>query len=38
MNILSGQEGELRGLKRISKEQFSEILKLTGANESFIVN
>lgn len=38
LNILSGQEGELRGLKRISKEQFNEILKLTGVNESLIVN
>ena len=37
MNILTGEENELRGLKQISKEQFVEILKCTKVNESVIV-
>lgn len=38
LNIISGQEGELRGLKRVSKEQFCQILKYTDVDESLIVN
>ena len=38
MNILSGEENELRGLKQISREQFFEILKYTKVNESVIVD
>lgn len=38
LNIISGAEGELRGLKRITKEQFEIIIKETGTNESLIVN
>lgn len=38
MNILSGREGELRGLKKITKEQFCQILKATEVNESIIVH
>ena len=38
MNILSGEENELRGLKQISREQFLEILKYTKVNESVIVD
>lgn len=37
MNILTGEENELRGLKQISREQFIEILKCTKVNESVIV-
>jgi len=37
LNIISGAENELRGLKKISKEQFKIILNETGTNESLIV-
>ena len=38
LNIISGAENELRGLKKITKEQFKIILNETGTNESLIVN
>ena len=38
LGILTGAENEIRGLKRITKEQFELILKETGTNESIIVN
>lgn len=37
MNIISGEENELRGLKEISREQFCIILKEARVNDSFIV-
>lgn len=37
MNIISGEENELRGLKEISREQFCVILKEARVNDSFIV-
>lgn len=37
MNIISGKENELRGLKEISREQFCVILKEARVNDSFIV-
>ena len=38
LGIISGAEDELRGLKKITKEQFITILKEAKVNESFIVN
>jgi len=38
LGIISGAEGELRGLKKITKEQFETIIKETGTNESLIVH
>ena len=38
LGILSGSENEIRGLKKITKEQFELILKETGTNESLIIN
>jgi hypothetical protein len=38
LGILSGTENELRGLKKITKDQFLTILKETATNESIIVN
>jgi predicted nucleic acid-binding protein len=38
LGILSGAENEIRGLKRITKEQFELILKETETNESLIIN
>jgi predicted nucleic acid-binding protein len=38
LGILTGAENEIRGLKRISKEQFELILKETETNESLIVD
>lgn len=38
LNILTGEEGEMRGIKQISKAQFQLILKETKTNESLIVN
>ena len=38
LEILSGEENEIRGLKKITKEQFEIILKETETNESIIVN
>ncbi len=38
LGILSGEENEIRGLKKISKEQFELILKETETNESIIVD
>lgn len=38
LGILSGVENEIRGLKRITKEQFELILKETETNESLIIN
>lgn len=38
LEIITGEENELRGLKRITKEQFLTILKETKTNESIIVN
>lgn len=38
LGILSGAENEIRGLKRITKEQFELILKETDTNESIIIN
>lgn len=38
MGIISGEENELRGLKKITKEQFIKILKITDTNESLIVD
>ena len=38
LEIISGAENELRGLKKITKEQFQLILHETGTNESLIVN
>jgi predicted nucleic acid-binding protein len=38
LGIISGVENELRGLKKITKEQFITILKEAKVNESFIIN
>ena len=38
LGVISGTKDELRGLKRISKEQFELILKETETNESLIVD
>lgn len=38
LGIISGEENELRGLKKITREQFVTILKETNTNESIIVN
>lgn len=38
LSILTGAENEIRGLKRITKEQFELILKETNTNESLIVD
>jgi hypothetical protein len=38
LGILSGAENEIRGLKKITKEQFELILKETETNESLIIN
>ena len=38
LGILSGAENEIRGLKKITKEQFQTILKTTETNESIIVD
>lgn len=38
LGILSGAENEIRGLKRITKEQFELILKETETNESLIID
>lgn len=38
LGILTGAENEIRGLKRITKEQFELILKETDTNESLIVD
>jgi hypothetical protein len=38
LGIISGVENELRGLKKITKEQFIAILKEAKVNESFIIN
>ncbi len=38
LGVIAGTKDELRGLKRISKEQFELILKETGTNESLIVD
>lgn len=37
MGILTGEEKELRGLKKITKEQFVQILKETQTHEGLIV-
>jgi hypothetical protein len=38
LKIISGSDSELRGLKKITKEQFEKILNETQTNESIIVN
>jgi predicted nucleic acid-binding protein len=38
LGIISGEENELRGLKRITQEQFNIILKEAKVNERFIIN
>ena len=38
LEILTGDENEIRGLKKITKEQFELILKETETNESIIVD
>lgn len=38
LRILTGEDNEMRGLKKISKEQFELILKETATNESLIVD
>ena len=38
LRILTGEENEIRGLKKITKEQFELILKETETNESIIVD
>ncbi len=38
LGVISGTKDELRGLKRISKEQFELILKETETNESLIID
>jgi hypothetical protein len=38
LNIITGGDSELRGLKKISKEQFQKILNETQTNASIIVN
>jgi len=37
LGIISGADNELRGLKKITTEQFITILKETATNESIIV-
>jgi predicted nucleic acid-binding protein len=38
LGIISGEENELRGLKKITREQFILLLKETKTNESIVVN
>lgn len=38
MQILSGEENELRGLKQITKEQFCQILRKSECDESIIID
>ena len=38
LGIISGAENELRGLKKITKEQFEKILQETETNESLIID
>lgn len=38
LNVLSGEENELRGLKKITKQQFEQILYETSTNESLVIN
>lgn len=38
LKIITGEENELRGLKKITKEQFLTLLRETNTNESIIVN
>lgn len=38
LGIISGEKDELRGLKKITKEQFELILQETETNESFIID
>lgn len=38
LGIITGTENELRGLKKITKEQFELILRETGTNESLIID
>jgi len=38
LGIIKGTENELRGLKKISKEQFKTILKHTNTNENLIID
>lgn len=38
MGILSGEENELRGLKKITKEQFKTIIQKAGINESYFID
>lgn len=38
LKIISGEENELRGLKRISSDQFKTIIKETGTNENIIID
>lgn len=37
LGILTGEDNELRGLKKITKEQFLTILKETSTNENYII-
>ena len=37
-NIITGEKDELRGLKKITKEQFIKILKETNTDESYFIN
>jgi predicted nucleic acid-binding protein len=38
LGVITGEKDELRGLKKITKEQFELILRETGTNESLIVD
>ena len=38
LGIISGEDNELRGLKKITKSDFEIILKETDTNESLIVD
>jgi hypothetical protein len=38
LGVITGDKDELRGLKKITKEQFELILRETGTNESLIVD
>ena len=38
LKIITGEENELRGLKRITREQFLTLLKETKTNESIIID
>lgn len=38
LNVITGEENELRGLKQISKEQFVTILKEINVNDRLIIN